>query len=193
MVALGLVVNAATRLSIGSGGLFGTAGLALLALSCIALGGALVVLAVGFGPQFYIPDPGKKDIPELAEQDPQGAIDEARRFVKDLRERNKKKLFYLQGASVAFAAAIVLLLLSGAMLVGDSKISIPGNDRSGVPGPSGPQGDPGVPGPSAPQGDPGPPGAKGQPGPRGREGPPGAPGPPGPRGYPGAPPSPQTQ
>jgi hypothetical protein len=125
MVALGLVLNAATQLAIGSGGVWGALGLISLALSSLALVFALGLLAVRFGPQFYIPDPGKRDIPSMAEESPQEAISEARSFVNGLRERNKKKLRALQRVIRALALAVVFLVVGGASLLIGSKISTP--------------------------------------------------------------------
>lgn len=176
LVALGLIGNVATRLDIRLGGLVGGLGLAMLISSGVAILVALTALTIGFGPNFYIPPRGEKDIPRTAEESPDEAIDMARNFVGELRRRNKRKLRSLQWAGQALMVAIALLVLGGGLLLADSRISVPGGNGAETPAPPGPQGDPG------------PPGAQGQPGPHGRQGPPGESGPRGPRGYPGAPP-----
>lgn len=175
LVALGLIGNVATRLDIRLGGLVGGIALVMLILSGLLILLALAALTVGFGPRFYVPPAGAMDIPRAAEAAPQQAIDQARDFVKELRNLNRGKLKFLQWAGQGLMVAVALLVVSAALLIADSRISVPSQPNTNEPGRRGPKGDPG------------PPGRQGEPGPHGRQGRPGESGPPGPRGFPGPP------
>jgi Collagen triple helix repeat (20 copies) len=189
VVALGLIANAATQVSIRA--TFAETG--LLILSGVLIVGALVVWIVGFHP-FLRARSDSPDIAALGEETPLQAIEAQRNFVTKLQKGNRRKLIYLHAGSQAFAFALGLLALSLVFLSTDSHGIAP--VKSPVP-----SYDPDPPGPRGAQGQPGPPGTQGQPGVAGRQGQAGAsgpagrqgdPGPPGRRGYPGTPGTPGT-
>jgi hypothetical protein len=168
LVALGLAGNVATGLNIRLGGLIGDVGLVMLILSGLLILVTLAALIFGFQPRFYKPPAGQMDIPRAAEAAPRQAINQAREFVKVLRDGNRRKLESLRLAGRALMAAVASLVVGVGLLIAGSRISVPSAQQGA-------------------KGDPGPPGRQGEPGPHGRRGDPGESGPPGPRGYPGPP------